>query len=594
MSDATLPPPLGLRTHWCGALRPADAGTRISLCGWVDRRREHGEHLAFVDLRDHTGVVQCVVDGAHDLRSEYVLRVTGTVRDRPEGTANPALATGEVEVGDCEVEVLNAAAPPPFPVADRVDAEEVLRVRHRYVDLRRPVMQRRLRLRSTINAAIRAAMVDEGFVEVETPLLVASTPEGARDFVVPSRLQPGSFYALPQSPQLFKQLLMVAGTDRYFQLARCLRDEDPRADRQFEFTQLDAEASFVGADEVIDVITGVVLTATHAAADSGLAQVSLPVPPIPLMSWREAQDRYGSDKPDIRFGMELTDLAAVFESTAFRAFQAPAVKGVCVAGGADTTRAALDRLTDRAKAAGAAGLVWARVGPDGVLDSPVAKFLAPGEAAGLVAGLGAKAGDLALVVAGDLAVVNRTLGVLRLELGRPPVSEGGLRFVWVTDFPLFEGIDAEGRLIPAHHPFTMPHPDDLELLDSDPLAVRSQAYDLVLNGWELGSGSVRIHRHDVQQRIFDLLGIERETADARFGFLLDAFRHGAPPHAGFAFGVDRLVALLAGEDNIREVIAFPKTQSGGDPLTGAPGPLAPAQLAELGLRLVPDSAAPSS
>jgi aspartyl-tRNA synthetase len=594
MSAAPLPPARGLRTHWCGALRPADSGTRVSLCGWVDRRREHGEHLAFVDLRDHTGVVQCVVDGAHDLRSEYVLRVTGTVRDRPEGTANPALATGDVEVGDCEVEVLAAAAPPPFPVADRVDAEEVLRLRHRYIDLRRPVMQRRLRLRSAVNAAIRAAMTEEGFVEVETPLLVASTPEGARDFVVPSRLQPGCFYALPQSPQLFKQLLMVAGTDRYFQLARCLRDEDPRADRQFEFTQLDAEASFVGADEVIDVITDVVLTATHAAADSGLAQVNLPVPPIPLMSWREAQDRFGTDKPDIRFGMELTDLKPVFESTSFRAFQAPAVKGICLTGGGATTRAALDRLTDRAKSAGAAGLVWARVGPDGALDSPIAKFLAPAEATGLVAGLRAEAGDLALVVAGDLPVVNRTLGMLRLELGRPPVSEGGLRFVWVTDFPLFEGIDADGRLIPGHHPFTMPHADDLDLLDSDPLAVRSQAYDLVLNGWELGSGSVRIHRHDVQQRIFGLLGIDRETAQARFGFLLDAFRHGAPPHAGFAFGIDRLVALLAGEDNIREVIAFPKTQSGADPLTGAPGPLAGAQLAELGLRLVPDSVKPTS
>ena len=593
-TDDAVPRPLGLRTHWCGALRPTDAGTRVSLCGWVDRRREHGEHLAFVDLRDHTGIVQCVVDGAHDLRSEYVLRVTGTVRDRPEGTANPALATGEVEVGDCEVEVLAAAAPPPFPVADRVDAEEVLRLRHRYVDLRRPLMQRRLRLRSTVNAAIRAAMTKEGFVEVETPLLVASTPEGARDFVVPSRLQPGCFYALPQSPQLFKQLLMVAGTDRYFQLARCLRDEDPRADRQFEFTQLDAEASFVGADDVIDVISGVVLTATHAAAESGLAQVGLPVPPIPLMSWREAQDRYGTDKPDVRFGMELTDLNPVFESTAFRAFQAPAVKGICVAGGAGTTRAALDRLTDRARSAGAAGLVWARVEAEGSLDSPIAKFLAPDEATGLVSTLGAGTGDLALVVAGDLPVVNRTLGMLRLELGRPPVSEGGLRFVWVTDFPLFEGVDADGRLIPAHHPFTMPHPDDLDLLDSDPLAVRSQAYDLVLNGWELGSGSVRIHRHDVQQRIFALLGIDRETARARFGFLLDAFRHGAPPHAGFAFGVDRLVALLAGEDNIREVIAFPKTQSGADPLTGAPGPLAAAQLAELGLRLVPDSTKPTS
>ncbi len=594
MSDPALPRARGMRTHWCGNLRPADAGTRVSLCGWVDRRREHGEHLAFVDLRDHTGIVQCVVDGAHDLRSEYVLRVTGTVRNRPEGTANPALGTGEVEVGDCEVEVLAAANPPPFPVADRVDAEEVLRLRHRYVDLRRPVMQRRLRLRATVNAAIRAAMVKEGFVEVETPLLVASTPEGARDFVVPSRLQPGCFYALPQSPQLFKQLLMVAGTDRYFQLARCLRDEDPRADRQFEFTQLDAEASFVGADEVIDVISGVVLAATDAAASSGLADVAVPVAPIPLMSWHEAQERYGSDKPDIRFAMELTELTPVFASTGFRAFQAPAVKGICVPGGGDATRAFLDRLTDRAKSAGAAGLVWARVGAEGALDSPVAKFLGPDETAGLLRALAANEGDLVLVVAGDRPVVNRTLGALRLDLGRPPVSAGGLRFVWITDFPLFEGVDGDGRPIPAHHPFTMPHPDDLELLGSDPLAVRSQAYDLVLNGWELGSGSVRIHRSDVQEQVFELLGIGPDTARARFGFLLDAFRHGAPPHAGFAFGVDRLVALLAGEDNIREVIAFPKTQSGADPLTGAPGPLAATQLAELGLRLAPDSTAGKS
>jgi aspartyl-tRNA synthetase len=577
---------VGLRTHWCGALREADAGATVSLCGWVDRRREHGEHLAFVDLRDHTGVVQCVVDGAHDLRSEYVLRVTGTVRRRPEGTANPALVTGEVEVGDCEVEILATAAPPPFPVADRVDAEEMIRMRHRYIDLRRAVMQRRLRLRATVNAAIRQAMSDRGFVEVETPLLVASTPEGARDFVVPSRLQPGSFYALPQSPQLFKQLLMVAGTDRYYQIARCLRDEDPRADRQFEFTQLDAEASFVGADDVIAIISGVVASATAAAAASGLADVVAPPAGIPRISWQDAQDRYGTDKPDTRFGMELADLTPVFTGTAFRAFQSPAVKGIRVPGGAGATRAHLDRLTDRARGAGAAGLVWARVGPDGSLDSPVAKFLSPDEQAGLVKELGAEAGDLVLAVAGEAAVANRALGVLRLEEGRPPVGDGDLRFLWVTDFPLFEGLGADGRPVPAHHPFTMPHPDDLDRLESDPLSVRSQAYDLVLNGWELGSGSVRIHRHDVQQRVFDLLGISPAQAESRFGFLLDAFRHGAPPHAGFAFGIDRLVALLAGEENIREVIAFPKTQSGTDPLTGAPGPLEAAQLAELGLAVV--------
>ncbi|MGI8776170.1 MAG: aspartate--tRNA ligase [Acidimicrobiales bacterium] len=576
---------MGMRSHWCGQLGLGQVGTEVSVCGWVDRRREHGEHLAFVDLRDHTGVVQCVVDGAHDLRAEYVLQVTGTVRARPEGTANPALATGDVEVGDCRVEVLNTADPPPFPVTDRVDAEEIVRLRHRYVDLRRPVMQRRLRMRSVVNASVRASMGAAGFIEVETPVLVASTPEGARDFVVPSRQQPGSFYALPQSPQLFKQLLMVGGTDRYYQLARCLRDEDARADRQLEFTQLDAEASFVGADEVMAVISSVVLAATAAAADSGLAEVSVPAGEIASMTWREAQDRYGTDKPDTRFGMELVDVTAVFATTSFRAFQSPVVKGIRVAGGSGTTRAHLDRLTDRAKLAGAAGLVWARVGAEGELDSPVAKFLSDDERTGLAVGLGAQPGDLLLVVAGERAVANQALGALRLAEGRPPSGDGRLLYLWVTDFPLFDGVSAEGRPLPAHHPFTMPHPDDLALLDSAPVQVRSQAYDLVLNGWELGSGSVRIHRPEIQQRIFELLGIGAETAQARFGFLLDAFRHGAPPHAGFAFGIDRLVALLAGEDNIREVIAFPKTQSGSDPLTGAPSPLEAVQLAELGLRV---------
>jgi aspartyl-tRNA synthetase len=578
---------MGMRTHWCGELGIDHVGAQVSVCGWVDRRREHGEHLAFVDLRDHTGVVQCVVDGAHDLRPEYVLRIIGTVRARPAGTANAALATGEIEVGDCQVEVLNTAAPPPFPVTDRVDAEEIVRLRHRYVDLRRPVMQRRLRMRSVVNASVRASMSAAGFIEVETPLLVASTPEGARDFVVPSRQQPGSFYALPQSPQLFKQLLMVGGTDRYFQLARCLRDEDARADRQLEFTQLDVEASFVGADEVMAVIGSVVLAATAAAAGAGLADVVVPHGEIARMTWRQAQDRYGTDKPDTRFGMELVDLTGAFASTEFRAFQSAVVKGIRLVGGAGTTRAHLDRLTDRAKLAGAAGLVWARVDADGGLDSPVAKFLSDDERSALVGGLSAGPGDLLLVVAGELEVVNTALGVLRLAEGRPPSGDGRLHFLWVTDFPLFDGVSAEGRPLPAHHPFTMPHPDDIALLDSDPIAVRSQAYDLVLNGWELGSGSVRIYRPEIQQRIFELLGIDAATAQARFGFLLDAFRHGAPPHAGFAFGIDRLVALLAGEDNIREVIAFPKTQSGSDPLTGAPSPLEPAQLAELGLRVPP-------
>ena len=573
-----------LRTDYCGRLRPADAGRTVTVCGWVDRRREHGEHLAFVDLRDHTGIVQCVVDGGHDLRSEYVLAITGTVRMRPEGTANPSLETGDVEVGECQVEVLAEASPPPFPVSGQVEADEVTRLKHRYVDLRRPEMQRNLRLRATVTSAIRRSMDEQGFVDVETPLLIASTPEGARDFVVPSRLQPGNFYALPQSPQLFKQLLMVGGTDRYYQLARCLRDEDLRADRQFEFTQLDAEASFVDATDVMAFISEAVLAATEAATGER-------PPPIPWMTWREAQDRFGTDKPDLRFGMELTELTEVFAGTSFRAFAAPAVvKGIRVPGQGDAARAFLDRLTDKAKGAGAAGLIWMRVvaGAEGTdVDSPVVKFLAGDERAALIAALEAEPGDLVLIVAGERRTVDHTLGVLRLHMGRPPVHEEGLQFLWVTDFPLFEGIDREGRPIPAHHPFTMPHPDDIDSLESDPLSVRSQAYDLVLNGWELGSGSIRIHRSDIQERIFKVLGIDQARAHARFGFLLDAFRHGAPPHGGFAFGVDRLVAILAGEDNIREVIAFPKTQSGADPLTGAPSPLEARQLAELGLKVAP-------
>ena len=568
-----------MRTHMCGELRPEHAGRVVSVCGWVASRREHGQNLAFVDVRDHTGLVQCVVDGAQDLRSEFVVRVTGTVRARPEGTANPNLATGDVEVGDGTVEILSQAEPPPFPVADRVDADENLRLRHRYVDLRRPVMQRNLRLRATVSSAIRRSMEAQGFVEVETPTLIASTPEGARDFVVPSRLQPGSFYALPQSPQLFKQLLMVGGVDRYYQLARCLRDEDLRADRQFEFTQLDAEASFAEQDDVIGFISETVVAAIRAAGRD-VDDV------IPRMTWREAQDRFGSDKPDVRFGMELVELTEAVAGTEFRAFQAPCVKGIRVPGQSSIGRAQIDRLTDQAKAAGAGGLVWLKMEGE-TLTSPILKFLSSDEKAALPKAMGAEPDDLLLIVAGERPVVDRVLGQLRLQLGRPPVNEGGLNLLWVTDFPLFEGVDGEGRPIPAHHPFTMPHLDDLDRLDSDPLSVRSQAYDLVLNGWELGSGSVRIHRPDVQQRIFSFLGIEAEEAESRFGFLLDAFRHGAPPHAGFAFGIDRLVALLAGEENIREVIAFPKTQSGVDPLTGAPGPIDPRQLTELGLRPLP-------
>ncbi len=578
--------PQPMRTDMCGELDMSDVGREVSLCGWVGRRREHGEHLAFIDLRDHTGVIQCVVDGAHDLRSEFVVRISGTVRHRPEGTTNANLATGEVEVGDCTVEVLSAAEPPPFPVDERIDTDEGVRLRHRYVDLRRDRMQRNLRLRATVNSAIRGAMEEQGFVEIETPMLIASTPEGARDFVVPSRLKPGSFYALPQSPQLFKQLCMVGGIDRYYQIARCLRDEDLRADRQFEFVQLDAEASFASQDEVIEFITHAVAAAVEAATGERPGDV-------PQMTWHDAMERFGSDKPDIRFGMELVELTAVFVATEFNAFKADCVKGIRVPGGAERTRKQLDDLTDAAKRYGAKGLVWMKVDADGAINSPVAKFLSEDELSGIVAALEAEPGDLVLLVADDRRTVRHVLGLLRLELGRPPVNEGGLRFLWVVDFPLFEGVDDNGSPIPMHHPFTMPHPEDTHLLDGSPddlQNVRSQAYDLVVNGWELGSGSVRIHRGDLQQRIFGLLGISEEEARAKFGFLLEAFRYGAPPHAGFAFGIDRLVAILAGEENIREVIAFPKTQSGGDPLTEAPTPIDAAQLDELGLRVLPPKA----
>jgi aspartyl-tRNA synthetase len=572
-----------MRTHLCGELRPAHAGEQVSLCGWVGRRREHGEHLAFIDLRDHTGVVQCVVDGAADLRSEYVVRITGTVRPRPEGTVNDGLATGEVEVGDCTVEILSAAEPPPFPIDDRADGvDEMIRLRYRYLDLRRERMQRNLRIRATVNAAIRASMERQGFVEVETPMLMPSTPEGAREFLVPSRQVPGSFYALPQSPQLFKQLLMVGGTDRYYQIARCLRDEDLRSDRQYEFMQLDAEASFVTQDEVLAFISDAVLDAAEAV--TGVRSEE-----IPQITWHEAMDRYGSDKPDLRFGMELIELTSVFAGTGFKAFaSAEAIKGLRVAGAAaDHGRNKLDALTDRAKGLGAKGLVWMRVGDGGALDSPVAKFLSEPEQAALVAATAAEPGDLLLLVADGWHTACEVLGTLRNDLGRPPVHEGPYRYVWVVDFPMFVGLSDDGRPKPAHHPFTRPHAEDLDRLESDPMSVRSKAYDLVLNGWELGSGSIRIHEPELQQRIFDLLGIGEEEAQRRFGFFLTPFRYGAPPHGGFAFGIDRLAAILAGEENIREVIAFPKPQSGVDPMTHAPTPVDPAQLADLGLRPLP-------
>lgn len=573
----------GLRTHYCGDLRAEDVGEVVSVCGWVAKRRDHSQHLAFVDLRDHTGVVQCVVLGTVDVRSEYVLRVTGTVTARLEGTANDKLATGDIELQDCTVEVLSAAEPPPFPMDGRADdVDEMVRLRYRYLDLRRERMQRNLRVRAKVNSAIRRSMEDQGFIEVETPMLMPSTPEGAREFLVPSRQKPGEFYALPQSPQLYKQLLMVGGTDRYFQIARCLRDEDLRADRQYEFMQLDAEASFVTQDDVLAFISAAVVAAAEAATGET-------PPPIEQITWHEAMDRYGIDKPDLRFGMELTELTPIFASTGFNAFKAASIKGIKVPGAAaDYGRNKLDGLTDRAKSLGAKGLVWLKVDEGGTtFTSPVAKFLSTEEVAGVIAAFEAEPGDLLLIVADEWAQTCEVLGTLRNDLGRPPVHEGPYRYVWVVDFPMFVGRDEAGNPKPGHHPFTHPLPEDMDKLESDPMSVRSQAYDLVLNGWELGSGSIRIHEPDLQARIFRLLGISEEEADARFGFFLTPFRYGAPPHGGFAFGIDRLTAILAGEENIREVIAFPKPQSGTDPMTDAPTPVDATQLADLGLRLLP-------
>ena len=534
-----------LRTHMCGELRAEHVGQTVSLTGWVGRRREHGEHLAFVDLRDHTGITQCVINDDVDVRSEYVVRITGVVRHRPEGTVNPNLPTGEIEVGECDVEILRKATPPPFPIDARADdVDEMIRLQYRYLDLRRERMQRNLRVRSTVNAAMRTAMERLDFVEVETPMLVPSTPEGARELLVPSRKEHGSFYALPQSPQLFKQLLMVGGIDRYYQIARCLRDEDLRADRQYEFMQLDIEMSFVEQDDVLDAVSEAVLDATEAVTGERPG-------PIEHMTWHHAMDTYGIDKPDLRFGMQLVELTSVFGSTEFKAFAgAEAIKGIKVDGAADDYgRNQLDKLTDRAKSLGAKGLVWLKCTDDG-FDSPVAKFLSDDEAAAVRSAMDAGAGDLILIVADDWMTTCEVLGELRNDLGRPPVHQGPHAYVWIVEFPLFVGVDREtGRPKPGHHPFTMPHPDDVDKIESDPLSVRSIAYDLVLNGWELGSGSIRIHEPELQARVFAALGIDEDEAARKFGFFLNPFDYGAPPHGGFAFGLDRLAFFHTGADS---------------------------------------------
>jgi aspartyl-tRNA synthetase len=576
-----------IRTHYCGELRPTDIDSQVTVCGWVDTRRVHSEHLAFIDLRDHTGIIQCVVDEKLDLRSEYVVAISGTIRTRFKGKSNEKLDTGEIEIGDCEVQILSVAEPPPFPMHERTEVDENIRLRHRYVDLRKPRMQKNLRTRAKVNSSIRTSMEKQGFIEIETPMLIASTPEGARDFVVPSRLHPTNFYALPQSPQIFKQLCMVGGFDRYYQIARCLRDEDLRADRQFEFMQLDMEASFASQEDIINFVTEAVKDATETVCGSRPND-------IPRMTWLEAMERYGSDKPDVRFGMELVDMTTIFEGTEANVFKVACVKGILYKGGSDLlARNAIDALTEKCQNWGAKGLAWFRVGEGGGLEGALTKFMSEQEMSEVQTCLSAESGDMVLIIADNRKVVNHVLGLLRLEIGKPPVHSGELEFLWITEFPLFEAVGDHGQPIPAHHPFTMPLEEDLEKLDSaegeEYLAIRSQAYDLVLNGWELGSGSVRIHTPEIQSQIFTILGIEKDEAQEKFGFLLDAFRYGAPPHAGFAFGIDRLTAILCGEENIREVIAFPKTQSGSDPLTNAPTPLDTTHLEELGLRLTPPS-----
>jgi aspartyl-tRNA synthetase len=590
-----------MRTHRAGDLRLRHEGESVVLCGWVHSRRDHGG-LTFVDLRDTAGVVQVVfnagVDGAlhelaQELRDEYCIRIHGRVARRREGTVNANLPTGEIEVIAGGMEVLSRAETPPFQVDEHADVDETLRLKYRYLDLRRPSMQSNLKLRHAIVGAIRRFFDAEGFVEVETPMLTRATPEGARDFLVPSRLQPGSFYALPQSPQLFKQLLMVAGLDRYYQIARCFRDEDPRADRALDFTQLDIEMSFVEVDDVLDVTERCFQHVWREVLGVELGAFS-------RLTWAEAQERFGSDKPDLRYGLELVDLAEVFSQTRFRVFRSAleaggSIKGIVVPGRADIGRKALDALVEEARGLGAGGLVWLSVTAEGVR-SPVERFLGDDEESGVLKVMGADEGDLVLVVAdARSAVVTRALGGLRPRLAERfalvPALErthaDAWRFAWITDFPWFEYDDENERWEFSHHPFTGVVEDTLEYLETDPSRVASKAYDITLNGWELASGSIRIHDREIQQRVFAALGISDESARERFGFLLEAFRYGVPPHGGIAPGIDRIVALAAGAPNIREVIAFPKTQSGIDPLTGAPAPVEKELLEALHLRTLP-------
>ena len=590
-----------LRTHEAGTLRAGHAGQTVTLTGWVARRRDHGG-VAFLDLRDASGVVQVVArdevlerGGAHDLRNEYCVRITGAVRERPAGNENPNLPTGAVEVDTTELEVLSAAAPLPFQIDDHVEVGEEARLRYRYLDLRRSGPANAIKLRSQVNRAAREVLEAHAFTEVETPTLTRSTPEGARDFLVPARLSPGSWYALPQSPQLFKQLLMVAGLERYYQIARCYRDEDFRADRQPEFTQLDVEMSFVEQDDVL-TLAEEVLVALWKLVGHDIST------PIPRMTFEDAMARYGSDKPDLRFAVELVDCTAYFADTPFRVFQAPYVGAVVMPGGASQPRKQLDAWQEWAKQRGARGLAYVLVGEDGELGGPVAKNLSDTEKAGLAAHVGAAPGDCVFFAAGALNPSRALLGAARGEIARRCglVDESAWAFTWVVDAPMFKNAAEDddvsiggGAWNAVHHAFTAPKPEHLDTFDTDPGSALTNAYDIVCNGNEIGGGSIRIHRRDVQERVFAVMGIGEASAREKFGFLLDAFTFGAPPHGGIAFGWDRIVALLAGADSIREVIAFPKSGGGYDPLTAAPAPITPQQRKEAGVDARPQAAPPA-
>jgi aspartyl-tRNA synthetase len=587
------------RTCRCGELTAAEVGEEVTLTGWVRVRRDLGS-LIFIDLWDRSGIVQTVFDPndsaeahrvADQCRSEYVLSVRGRVTRRLPGTENPKLATGEIEVRALGAEILNPSKTPPFPLTGDEAMDESLRLEYRFLDLRRSRLQQNLQLRHRLAKATRDFLDAEGFLEIETPILCRSTPEGARDYIVPSRVRPGEFYALPQAPQLFKQILMVSGMDRYFQIARCFRDEDLRADRQPEFTQIDMEMSFVSQDDVLDVTERLIAHLWKV----GLG-VEIPLP-LPRLTYAEAMRRYGSDKPDTRFGMELVELSELFAGSEFKVFQNAlasdgAIKGIRAAGCAGYSRREIDELTGVAQRFGAKGLVSVALEEGGEVRSSIAKFLSPAEIEGLQTALEAKPGDLLLLVADRPTVVAEVLGRLRLLLGERLglIPRDHWNFLWVVDFPLFEP-DESGGVRPVHHPFSAPRWDQLDTLEGDPLKVTGQLYDLVLNGTELGSGSIRIHRRDVQQRIFRLIGLPEEEAERRFGFLLKAFDYGTPPHGGIAPGFDRIVAMMAGEEAIRDVIAFPKNANAVDLMTGAPSPVDAAQLAELHIRLAPNAEA---